>query len=98
MALTDMKPINLGVTIGGKQIQLAKVKRGNKVVRVIQFVGGGQIPQELEGIFTDTRMAQVAANNYIARIEKETAKAEEAAKRRTKGKATAATAEPEVKE
>ena len=58
----------MGTTPGGKEIYLAKVKQGNKVIRVLQFKGGGEMPKSLLGMFSDTRIALVKVTEYIDKV------------------------------
>lgn len=52
-------------THGGKEIQLV---RNNKTAQInIQFGSGGELPEDLLGIFTSEREAEIAVNAYLER-------------------------------
>jgi hypothetical protein len=84
--LTSMAPVYLATTPNGKEIHLAKVKMGNKIVRKIVFQGGGQVPDSLDGMFSDTNIAQRMALKYVEDMKRESAKKKAAAQKRTQTK------------
>lgn len=50
-------------THNGKVIQLV---RNNKTAQInIQFTSGGELPEELTGLFTTERFAELAVNAYL---------------------------------
>lgn len=48
-------------TPNGKKITIVNVGRLLK----IQFTSGGELPEELSGLFTDVRTATIAINKYL---------------------------------
>ena len=61
--------IELGVTPGGKVIQY--VARDNATVRFIEFSGGGELPECLQGGFNSVGAAQQQANSYLAKLKQD---------------------------
>lgn len=53
------------VTEGGKKIQL--VVDSKSALYRFQFVPGGELPQELSGLFTQEKYAIMALNRYLSK-------------------------------
>lgn len=54
-------------TPGGKKVEL--ITDSKSALYRFQFNPGGELPQELTGLFTQERYAVAALNRYIARME-----------------------------
>lgn len=63
--LTKDQAINDLVTPHGKQIGIYHVK--NTALYKAAFESGGELPKELNGMFTDTTKAREAARKYVQR-------------------------------
>jgi len=50
-------------THAGKEIQLVRCPKTAHIK--IQFGSGGELPQDLSGLFTDERSAELAVNKYL---------------------------------
>lgn len=57
-------PVILGVTKGGKQI--ACQNYGNRNILRLYFVGGGELPELLQGAFSDRTTAMARVGKYLA--------------------------------
>lgn len=57
-------PTILGVTKGGKAIAVQNI--GNRNILRLYFVGGGELPKELEGAFSDRTSAMKVVGKYLA--------------------------------
>ena len=55
------------ITPNGKKIEAVRNKTG---VYKFQFTSGGELPEELSGIFVDERNVKIALARYIDRINK----------------------------
>lgn len=53
--------IKAGTTKGGKQIEMVRTTEG---LWKVQFLGGGQIPKELDGVWNNSRQLQAAIDVY----------------------------------
>ena len=58
----------LGTTPNGKEIYL--VKRKNNPLRRLAYGSGGQLPEHLQGGYSDIKAAQNAVTEYIASLTK----------------------------
>lgn len=67
--------MNKYVTPNGKEISTTICPRTAHVK--IQFTSGGELPEELSGLFTSVRMANVAIEAYIKRQEQKRSKDKE---------------------
>lgn len=65
------------VTPNGKEIE---IKRDSRGLFVIAFTSGGELPEELQGSFTDTAKANRAISVYLSKKIATTAKVEKDAK------------------
>ena len=72
-------------TPNGKEIQIFRDKVSAQYK--IQFSSGGELPEELTGIFTNELFAETAINKYLEKQETKKVKAETKVKRETKPKA-----------
>ena len=61
-------------TPNGKEIQIQRDPRSAQYF--IQFGSGGELPEELSGIFTNELFAQTAINKYLEKQETKKSKAE----------------------
>ena len=59
------------ITAGGKKLEL--VVDSKSALYRFQFVPGGELPQELSGLFTQERYATAALNSYLDRIKEKNA-------------------------
>lgn len=57
-------PTILGVTKGGKQIACQNV--GNRNILTLYFVGGGELPDQLKGAFSDRTSAMKVVGKYLS--------------------------------
>jgi len=69
----------LGTTPNGKEIYL--VKRKNTPLRRLAFGSGGELPEHLQGGYSDIKAAQNAVDDYLLELSKPVKK--------SKGRATA---------
>ena len=61
-------------TPNGKEIQIQRDPRSAQYF--IQFDSGGELPEELTGIFTNELFAETAINKYLEKQETKKAKAD----------------------
>lgn len=79
-------------TIGGKEIGVFKV--AGTALYCIAFKSGGEIPQDLKGMWTEPRSAEKAITGYLAKQELEVQ--QKAAKKAAPKKTKKIEAEPPV--